>query len=50
MPSGLTSVNSALHPEITRGDYKIERFLDAAGAATGRASVLTQRLLAFARQ
>ncbi|MGA2893527.1 MAG: CHASE3 domain-containing protein [Xanthobacteraceae bacterium] len=35
---------------IRKGDYAIERFLDAATIATGRAATLTQRLLAFARQ
>jgi signal transduction histidine kinase len=35
---------------IAKGDYAIERFLDAAAAASERAATLTQRLLAFARQ
>jgi len=35
---------------IQRGDFVIERFLNAATAATERAATLTQRLLAFARQ
>lgn len=35
---------------IKKGDYGIERFLDAATNATERAAILTQRLLAFARQ
>jgi len=35
---------------VRKGDYAIERFLDAAAAATGRAATLTQRMLAFARQ
>ncbi len=35
---------------IAKGDFAIERFLDAATAATERAATLTQRLLAFARQ
>jgi signal transduction histidine kinase len=35
---------------IRKGDYGIERFLEAATSAAQRAAVLTQRLLAFARQ
>jgi signal transduction histidine kinase len=35
---------------IKKGDFGIQRFLDAANNATDRAAVLTQRLLAFARQ
>ena len=35
---------------IAKGDYGIERFLDAATIASERAATLTQRLLAFARQ
>jgi signal transduction histidine kinase/ActR/RegA family two-component response regulator len=35
---------------IKKGDFAIERFLDAASNATERAALLTQRLLAFARQ
>ena len=35
---------------IAKGDYAIERFLDAATIASGRAATLTERLLAFARQ
>ena len=35
---------------IKKGDFGIQRFLDAAISATERAAVLTQRLLAFARQ
>ena len=35
---------------IQKGDFKIERFLNAASAAAERAATLTQRLLAFARQ
>ena len=35
---------------IKKGDFAIERFLDAATTAGERAAVLTQRLLAFARQ
>ena len=35
---------------IAKGDYAIERFLDAATIASERAATLTQRLLAFARQ
>ena len=35
---------------IKKGDYGIERFLDAATNATERAAILTRRLLAFARQ
>jgi signal transduction histidine kinase len=35
---------------MKKGDFGIERFLDAAINATERAAVLTQRLLAFARQ
>jgi CHASE3 domain sensor protein len=35
---------------ISKGDYSIQRFLDAAINAAERAAVLTQRLLAFARQ
>src|SRR5580698_9427180 len=35
---------------IRNGDFGIQRFLDAATNATERAAVLTQRLLAFARQ
>ncbi len=35
---------------IKKGDFGIERFLDAATNATERAAILTQRLLAFARQ
>jgi signal transduction histidine kinase/ActR/RegA family two-component response regulator len=35
---------------IKKGDFAIERFLDAANNATERAALLTQRLLAFARQ
>ncbi len=35
---------------IRNGDFGIQRFLDAATSATERAAVLTQRLLAFARQ
>jgi signal transduction histidine kinase len=35
---------------IQKSDFNIERFLDAATAATERAASLTQRLLAFARQ
>ena len=35
---------------IKRGDFNIERFMDAARTATERASSLTHRLLAFARQ
>jgi signal transduction histidine kinase len=35
---------------IEKGDFGIQRFLDAAISAAGRAAVLTQRLLAFARQ
>ncbi len=35
---------------IAKGDYGIERFLDAATIAAERAATLTQRLLAFARQ
>ncbi len=35
---------------IAKGDFGIQRFLDAATAASERAATLTQRLLAFARQ
>jgi signal transduction histidine kinase len=35
---------------IGKGDFGIQRFLDAASNATERAAVLTRRLLAFARQ
>jgi signal transduction histidine kinase len=35
---------------IKKGDFGIDRFLDAATNATERAAILTQRLLAFARQ
>ena len=35
---------------IAKGDYAIERFLDAATIASERAATLTERLLAFARQ
>jgi signal transduction histidine kinase len=35
---------------LQKGDFAIERFLNAATAATERAATLTQRLLAFARQ
>ena len=35
---------------IAKGDYAVERFLDAATIASERAATLTQRLLAFARQ
>ncbi len=35
---------------IAKGDFGIERFLDAATIASERAATLTQRLLAFARQ
>ncbi len=35
---------------IAKGDFAIQRFLDAAAVATERAATLTQRLLAFARQ
>jgi signal transduction histidine kinase len=35
---------------ITKGDFNIARFVDAATNATERAALLTQRLLAFARQ
>jgi CheY-like chemotaxis protein len=35
---------------MKKGDFGIQRFLDAAINATERAAVLTQRLLAFARQ
>jgi CheY-like chemotaxis protein len=35
---------------IQKGDFAIDRFLSAAAAATTRAAMLTQRLLAFARQ
>jgi signal transduction histidine kinase/ActR/RegA family two-component response regulator len=35
---------------IKKGDFAIQRFIDAAINATERAAVLTQRLLAFARQ
>jgi signal transduction histidine kinase len=35
---------------IKKGDFGIQRFLDAAINATERAAILTQRLLAFARQ
>jgi signal transduction histidine kinase/CheY-like chemotaxis protein len=35
---------------IKKGDFGIQRFLDAATTAAERAAVLTQRLLAFARQ
>ena len=35
---------------IRKGDFGIERFIEAAVSATERAAMLTQRLLAFARQ
>jgi signal transduction histidine kinase/CheY-like chemotaxis protein len=35
---------------LAKGDYAVERFLDAATIASERAATLTQRLLAFARQ
>jgi signal transduction histidine kinase len=35
---------------MAKGDFGIQRFLDAATAASERAATLTQRLLAFARQ
>ena len=35
---------------IAKGDFAIQRFLNAAAVATERAATLTQRLLAFARQ
>jgi signal transduction histidine kinase/CheY-like chemotaxis protein len=35
---------------IKKGDFSITRFVDAAANATERAAILTQRLLAFARQ
>ena len=35
---------------IAKGDFGIERFMDAADKATERAATLTHRLLAFARQ
>jgi signal transduction histidine kinase len=35
---------------IKKGDFAIERFIDAAAKATERAAILTHRLLAFGRQ
>jgi signal transduction histidine kinase len=35
---------------IKKGDFGVERFIDAAAKATERAAVLTHRLLAFGRQ
>jgi signal transduction histidine kinase/CheY-like chemotaxis protein len=35
---------------VQKGDFKIERFVEASGDAAKRAATLTQRLLAFARQ
>jgi signal transduction histidine kinase len=35
---------------VAKGDFGIQRFLDAANNATERAAILTRRLLAFARQ
>ena len=35
---------------IAKGDFGIQRFLDAAAVAADRAATLTQRLLAFSRQ
>ncbi len=35
---------------IAKGDYAVDRFIDAATIASERAATLTQRLLAFARQ
>ncbi len=35
---------------IKKGDFAIERFIDAAARATERAAILTHRLLAFGRQ
>jgi signal transduction histidine kinase len=39
-----------LKRRIERGDFAIERFVEGASKATGRAAGLTHRLLAFARQ
>ena len=35
---------------VKKGDFGIQRFLEAAASATERAAILTQRLLAFARK
>ena len=39
-----------LKRRLSKGDFRIEKFVEAALKATQRAAALTHRLLAFARQ
>jgi signal transduction histidine kinase len=50
MLSVMMGAHDLISRRIKKGDFAIQRFLDAAISATERAAVLTQRLLAFARQ
>jgi signal transduction histidine kinase len=46
----ITGSLELMQRRIKKGDFGIERFMDAAVKATERAAILTHRLLAFARQ
>jgi signal transduction histidine kinase/CheY-like chemotaxis protein len=46
----ITGSHDLIARRIKNGDFNIQRFVDAATSATERAAILTQRLLAFARQ
>jgi signal transduction histidine kinase len=46
----IMGANDLVKRRIEKGDFGIQRFLDAAAAAADRAATLTQRLLAFSRQ
>jgi len=46
----IMGANDLVTRRIAKGDFGVQRFLDAATAAADRAATLTQRLLAFARQ
>jgi signal transduction histidine kinase/CheY-like chemotaxis protein len=46
----IMGAHDLIQRRITKGEFNIGRFLDAATSATERAALLTRRLLAFARQ
>jgi signal transduction histidine kinase/CheY-like chemotaxis protein len=46
----IMGAHDLIRRRIAKGDFGIQRFVEAATNATERAAVLTQRLLAFARQ
>jgi signal transduction histidine kinase len=50
MPGVIAGSLDLMQRRMERGDFKVDRFMDAAHKATERSVTLTNRLLAFARQ